>query len=116
MSKDRSASKLPVLEQLEARVLLTADLTAGEVGLIGEYAVDGVSELYLPGPLLAPGAALAGFLAACGTCRRWLRECKAHGSDEATAKRRASLEAQLATLDAKQEASEAFLAEQGDAI
>ena len=66
--------------------------------------------------VLAPVAALAGFLAAFGTFRRWVRECKAHGSDEATAKRRASLEAQLATLDAKQEASEAFLAEQGDAI
>ncbi len=64
MSKDRSASKLPVLEQLEARVLLTADLTAGEVGLIGEYAVDGVSEIYLPVPLMDPGAALPQWLPA----------------------------------------------------
>lgn len=64
--------------------------------------------------ILAEVPDFAQFIEAEGRFGAWMREAKAHGSDEATAKRRAALEASLATLDAKQEAAEAFLGENED--
>ena len=66
--------------------------------------------------ILASMGRYSGFLGAFGKFRSWVTECKSHATPEAIAKRREALEQQLADLEAKQEAAQAFLAEQGEAI
>ena len=55
---------------------------------------------------------MAAFMAAFGQHKTWLREAKALGTPEGVAKRRAALEAALATLDQKAEAAQAWLNQQ----
>lgn len=66
--------------------------------------------------ILASMAGFAAFLGAFGKFRAWVREAKAHSTEDGIAKRRAYLEQQLSDLDAKREAAVAFLSEQGTAI
>lgn len=56
------------------------------------------------------------FMDAFGKYRAWVREARQYATDEAIEAKRAALEQAIADLEAKQEAAQAFLAEQGDAI
>jgi len=95
----------------KARMVQSPEQQLADLALAEQRAQAGMGRKVMQGM-----GRFARFLAAFGQFRSWVREAKAHGSDEATAKRRAALEQQLADLDAKQDAAVAFLDAQGDAI
>lgn len=57
---------------------------------------------------------LAAFVAALGTFRKWVRDCKAYGSPEAMEARRAYHRAQLDAIEAKGEAAQDWLPDAQD--
>jgi hypothetical protein len=66
--------------------------------------------------VLSGMGAFSRFMDAFGKYRAWVREARQYATDEAIEAKREALEQAIRDLEAKQEAAQAFLAEQGEAI